>query len=125
MTTNTARTETGDTETLGAVSARYASALMTAVIQAGAPGRVFCARHAPGSESAQEGPHTCWSFVCLRVSAHQVRVFCMPTSQGVVLVIGTTDGTSRCLPTWGAPAEAFGASAVAIARQLCGHPVKS
>ena len=49
----------------------------------------------------------------------------MPTSQGVVLVIGTTDGTSLCLPTWGAPAEAFGASTVAIARQLGGHPVQS
>jgi hypothetical protein len=124
MTTNTARTETGDTETSGAVSARYASALMTAVIRTGAPGRVIRAHYLPGSESAREGPHTCWSFVCLRVSAHQVRVFCMPTSQGVVLVIGTTDGTCRCLPTWGASAEAFGASTVAIARQLCGNPVQ-
>ena len=78
----------------------------------------------PAASPRREGPHTCWSFVCLRVSAHQVRVFCMPTTQGVVLVIGTTDGTSRCLPTWGAQAEAFGASTVAIARQLCDNQVQ-
>jgi len=42
----------------------------------------------------------------------------MPTGQGIVLVLALSDGRSRCLPTWGAPATTFGAAALAVARAL-------
>jgi len=63
-----------DTETLGSVSARYASALRTAVIQAGAPGRITAAHHQEGSLAANEGPHAAWSFVHLHMHRNDVHV---------------------------------------------------
>jgi hypothetical protein len=108
-----------DTErSVGAISGDYACALRTALLQAGAPGRVQCAQYPAESGLAHEGPHARWPFVRLHLAGRDVRVFCLPTSQGVVLVIADATGTSRCLPTWGAPARAFGAATLAVAREV-------
>jgi len=99
------------------LSEHYASTLLTALLRAGAPGRVIRAHYRSGSEAAQEASYTRWSFVGLHVRGRDVRVFCVPTSSGVVLFIGTVGGTCRCLPTYGAPASEFGAAALAVARR--------
>jgi len=103
---------------VGALSGDYACALRTALLRAGAPGRVQCDQYPADSIGAQAGPHTRWAFVRLHVAGQEVRVFCLPTSQGVVLVLTDTGGFSRCLPTWGAPARDFGTAALAVAREV-------
>jgi len=108
--------------TLGKVSEHYASALLTAVVRAGAPGRVVRGHYREGSESAQEASYTRWSFLGLHLRGRDVRVFCVPTSTGVVLFVGTVGGTCRCLPTYGAPASEFGAATLAVARQTTTMP---
>jgi len=57
----------------------------------------------------------------LHLHGPEVQVFCLPTSQGVVLVIAEPTGVSRCLPTGGAPACNFGAPTLAVARQFTEH----
>ncbi len=106
-----------EARSVGALSGDYACALRTALLRAGAPGRVQCDQYPADSIDAQSGPHTRWAFVRLHVAGHEVRVFCLPTSQGVVLVLTDTAGVSRCLPTWGAPARDFGTAALAVARE--------
>jgi len=49
-------------------------------------------------------------FVSLRVGGRDVQTFCVPTGTGIVLILRTSDGVMRCLPTWGATAGAFGAA---------------
>ncbi len=90
---------------VGVLSGDYACALRTVLLRAGAPGRVQYDQYPADSIDAQAGPHTHWAFVRLHVAGHEVRVFCLPTSQGVVLVLTDTGDFSRCLPTWGAPAR--------------------
>lgn len=107
-----------EARSVGALSGDYACALRTALLRAGAPGRVQCDQYTADSIDAQSGPHTRWAFVRLHVAGHEVRVFCLPTSQGVVLVLTDTAGVSRCLPTWGAPARDFGTAALAVAREV-------
>ncbi len=107
-----------DTAPLGAVSEQYASTLMTAVIRAGAPGRVIRGHYPPGTEAAQEGLHARWYFVGLHLHGQDLHIFCVPTSQGVLLMIEARGGTMRCLPTWGAPAATFGAAALAVAHEI-------
>jgi len=116
-----------DSTPLGAVSEQYASTLMTAVIRAGAPGRVIRAgapgrvirgHYPPGTDAAQDGLHARWSFVGLHLQGQDVRIFCVSTSQGVLLMIEARGGTMRCLPTWGAPAATFGAAALAVAHEI-------
>ncbi len=107
-----------DSTPLGAVSEQYASTLMTAVIRAGAPGRVIRGHYPPGTDAAREGLHAWWSFVGLYLQGQDVRIFCVPTSQGVLLMIEARGGTMRCLPTWGAPAATFGAAALAVAHEI-------
>jgi hypothetical protein len=107
-----------DSTPLGAVSEQYASTLMTAVIHAGAPGRVIRGHYPPSSDAAQEGLHARWYFVGLHLHGQDVRIFCVPTSQGVLLMIEARGGTMRCLPTWGAPAATFGAAALAVAHEI-------
>ncbi len=117
MSTTTASTPASP-DTPGEESEHYASTLLTALLRAGAPGRVVRAHYRSGSEAAQEASYTRWSFVGLQhVRGRDVRVFCVPTSSGVVLFIGTVGGTCRCLPTYGAPASEFGAAALAVARR--------
>lgn len=89
-----------DTAPLGAVSEQYASTLMTAVIRAGAPVRVIRGHYPPGTEAAQEGLHARWYFVGLHLYGQDLHIFCVPTSQGVLLMIEARGGTMRCLPTW-------------------------
>ncbi len=82
---NTTTTEalTGST-LLGAVSEHYASTLMTAVIRAGAPGRVIRGHYTPGTDAAREGLHARWSFVgckcrgrpCASSACRPVRASC-------------------------------------------------
>ncbi len=104
--------------TLGAVAQRYARQLQTALITAGAPGRVRVGRYDRTDPAAHEGPHTQWPFIAFRVGGADVQMFCLPTSTGIVLLVQTPDGVSRCLPTWGAPACAFGPAALAVAREI-------
>lgn len=85
-------------------------------------GRVTHGHHHPDSPAAQEGPHAAWPFVSLRVGGRDVQTFCVPTGTGTVLMLRTSDGVMRCLPTWGAPAGAFGAATLAIAREITTHP---
>lgn len=113
----TTDTSTEALDTLGEVSEHYASTLLTALLRAGAPGRVVRAHYRSDSEAAQETSYTRWSFVGLHVAGRDVRVFCVPTSSGVVLFIETVGGACRCLPTYGAPASEFGAATLAVARQ--------
>lgn len=40
----------------------------------------------------------------IAIAGTQIRVYCVPTSQGVVLTLATTAGELRCVPTWGRPA---------------------
>ncbi len=54
----------------------------------------------------------------LHLHGREVQVFCLPTSQGVVVVIAESTGVSRCLPTWGAPACNFGAPTLVVARKV-------
>ncbi len=115
---NTTTEALTDSTPLGVVSERYASTLMTAVIRAGAPGRVIRGHYPPGTDAAREGLHARWSFVGLHLQGQDVRIFCVPTSQGVILMIEARGGTMRCLPTWGAPAPTFGAAALAVAHQI-------
>ncbi len=58
----------------------------------------------------------------LHLHGREVQVFCLPTSQGVVVVIAESTGVSRCLPTWGAPACNFGAPTLAVARKVTEPP---
>jgi len=113
-------------ETIGEAAAHYArtlhTALHTALLAAGAPGRVTSGQHHSDSPAAQEGPHAAWPFVSLRVGGCDVQTFCVPTGTGIILMLRTSDGVMRCLPTWGAPAAAFGAATLAIARQITTHP---
>jgi len=88
-----------DTAPLGAVSEQYASTLMTAMIRAGAPGRVIRGHYPPGTDAAQEGLHARWYFVGLHLHGQDLHIFCVPTSQGVLLMIEARGGTMRCLPT--------------------------
>jgi hypothetical protein len=81
-----------DTAPLGAVSEQYASTLMTAVIRAGAPGRVIRGHYPPGTEAAQEGLHARWYFVGLHLHGQDLHIFCVPTSQGVLLMIEARGG---------------------------------
>lgn len=114
MTTTTRQ----EIRSVGGVTGDYACALRTALLRAGAPGRVQCAQYAADSIDAQAGPHTRWPFVRLHLAGHDVRVFCLPTSEGVVLIVADAAGFSRCLPTWGAPARDFGTAALAVAREV-------
>ncbi len=109
-------------ETIGEAAAHYARILHTALLAAGAPGRVTLGQHHPDSPAAQEGPHAVWPFVSLRVGGRDVQTFCVPTSTGIVLMLRTSDGIMRCLPTWGATAGAFGAATLAIAREITSYP---
>jgi len=115
---STTDASTAAPDTLDEVSEHYASTLLTALLRAGALGRVIRAYYRSGSEAAQEASYTRWSFVALHVRGRDVRVFCVPTSSGVVLFIGTVGGTCRCLPTYGCPASEFGAATLAVARQV-------
>jgi len=81
MSTTTASTPASP-DTLGEVSEHYASTLLTALLRAGAPGRVVRAHYRSGSEAAQEACYTRWSFVGLAragtrragvLRAHQLR----------------------------------------------------
>jgi len=83
---------------VGALSGDYACALRTALLRAGAPGRVQCDQYPADSIGAQAGPHTRWAFVRLHVAGQEVRVFCLPTSQGVVLVLTDTGGSPGACP---------------------------
>ncbi len=103
---------------MGAVSEQYASTLMTAVIHAGASGRVIRGHYPPSSDAAQEGLHARWNFVGLHLHGQVVRIFYVPTSEGILLMIEARGGTMRCLPTWGAPAATFGAFALAVAHEI-------
>jgi len=57
-----------------------------------------------GGDSEREALYTRWSFVGLHLRGRDVRVFCVPTSTGVVLFVAS-GGTCRCLPTYGAQAR--------------------
>lgn len=109
-------------ETLGDAAEHYARTLYTALITAGTPGRVELGRYPADHPSAQGGLHHRWPFLLVRVNNSDVRTYVMPTSTGVVLIIETSGGVSRCLPTWGARAEAFGAATLAVARELTNRP---
>lgn len=109
--------DTHDGEPLGEVAEQYATSLLTALIRAGARGRITRSQYPDTDPRAHEGPHTRWPFLQMHLSGQQVRAFVMPTSQGVVLVVDTPSGLSLCLPTWGAPAAAFGAATLAVATQ--------
>lgn len=76
-----------DTAPLGAVFEQYASTLMTAMIRAGAPGRVIRGHYPPATDAAQEGLHARWYFVGLHLHGQDLHIFCVPTSQGVLLMI--------------------------------------
>lgn len=106
------------TETIGEAARHYACTLSSTLLAAGAPGRVTTGQHDPSSSAAQEGPHAGWPFVSFRVGGRDVQAFCVPTGTGIVLMVGTSDGVIRCLPTWGADASAFGAATLAIARMI-------
>jgi len=118
MDTTTEALTDSDSTPLGAVSEQYASTLMTAVIHAGAPGRVMRGHYPPSSDAAQEGLYAGWCFVGLHLQGQDVRIFCVPTSQGVLLMVEARGGTMRCLPTWGAPATTFGVAALAVAHEI-------
>ena len=51
-----------------------------------------------------------------------VQTYCVPTGTGIVLMLRTSDGVMRCLPTWGATASAFGAPALAALGEITTHP---
>jgi len=120
MSTTTQTTHAEGT-TLGEVSEHYASALLTALVRAGAPGRVVRGHYRVGGDSEREALYTRWSFVGLHLRGRDIRVFCVPTSTGVVLFVAN-GGTCRCLPTYGAPAREFGAATLAVARQTTTMP---
>jgi len=63
-------------ETIGEAAAHYARTLHTALLSAGAPGRVTTGQHHPDSPAAQEGPRAVWPFVSLRVGGHDVQTLC-------------------------------------------------
>jgi len=62
-----------------------------------------------GGDSEREALYIRWFFVGLHLRGRDVRVFCVPTSTGVVLFVAS-GGTYRCLPTYGAPAREGGAA---------------
>jgi len=51
-----------------------------------------------------------------------VQTYCVPTGTGIVLMLRTSEGVMRCLPTWGATASAFGAPALAALGEITTHP---
>jgi hypothetical protein len=114
-------TDTQREETIGEAAAYSARTLHTALLAAGAPGLLALGQHHPDSAAGQEGPHAAWPFVALRVGGRDVHVHCVPTGTGIVLMLRTSDGVMRCLPTWGAAAGAFGAATLAIAREITTH----
>ncbi len=67
--TTTTHTTTGH-RTLGESSALYATELVIAVLDAGAPGTVRRLTHAGGSTEANAGPHARWSFTRTHLCAH-------------------------------------------------------
>lgn len=103
-------------DTLGAIAERQACQLLTALAAAGAPGLLVVGRIPSDDPDAAAGPHRAWPFVSLRVRTIAVRIYCMPTSTGTVLLLESPSGVSRCLSTWGAPVTAFGAAALAVAQ---------
>ena len=90
-------------------------------MRAGAPGRVVRGHNRVGGDSEREALYIRWFFVGLHLRGRDVRVFCVPTSTGVVLFVAS-GGTCRCLPTYGAPAREFGAATLAVARQTTTMP---
>lgn len=115
MTVATTTPRTTTTDTLGAIAERQACQLLTALATAGASGLLVVGRVPSDDPDAAAGPHRAWPFVSLRVRTITIRIYCMPTSSGTVLLLESPSGLSRCLPTWGAPVTAFGAAALAVA----------
>ena len=112
-------TTTTDHRTTSETSAAYATELVVAQLNAGAPGTVRRLTHPTGSAEANAGPHARWSFTRTHLCATVVDTYCVPTSSGIVLMVTHPDtGQIRCLPTWGLPAADFGTPTLHLARAL-------
>ncbi len=105
--------------TIGEAAQDYARHLSVAVLKAGACGRVHV--QSPGSVTTASAQHEQWPSLRLHLCRQEVAIYCVPTSDGVVLVIAAAGHPSRYLPTWGAPAQDFAAPAYTIARDLVSH----
>lgn len=88
--------------TIGEAAQDYARHLSVAVLKAGACGRVHV--QSPGSVTTASAQHEQWPSLRLHLCRQEVAIYCVPTSDGVVLVIAAAGHPSRYLPTWGARA---------------------
>lgn len=104
--------------TIGEAAQDYVRHLSVAVLKAGACGRVHVQSPDPASAAAVATPHEQWPSLRLHLCRHEVAIYCVPTSDGIVLVIAAHGHPSRYLPTWGAPAQDFAAPAYTIAHDL-------
>lgn len=84
--------------TVGHLAERHARQLLTALAVAGAPGILVVGLLAADDPDAAAGPHRVWPFVSLRLRASAVRVYCMPTSAGAVLLIETRTERAGAYP---------------------------
>jgi len=118
MTTTIENTTAPAGTTLGETSAAYATALVLAILAAGAPGTTRRLTHPTGSPESLAGVHARWALVRTHLCGTTIDTYCVPTSSGVVLMVTTPGGGLRCLPTWGMPAADFGPAVLHLAREM-------
>ncbi len=104
--------------TTGEAAQDYERHLSVAVLKAGACGRVHVQSPDADSGATTAPPHEQWPSLRLHLCRQDVAIYCVPTSDGIVLIIAAPGHPIRYLPTWGAPVQDFAAPAYTIAHDL-------
>lgn len=105
-------------ETIGHLAELHAHQLLTALVAAGTAGVLSVGIIPTDDPDSTAIPHRVWPFVSLSLHVTAMRIYCMPTSAGTVLLVEDPNGITRCVPTWGAPMTALGAATLAVAHQM-------